>query len=395
MRSTGRCMLIVASVLVQGCAACGAGEPAAPVDPAAVISSAEPLMAAHDYNAARRRLLEAWESSSRNALLATRLAECELLSERAPQAAGRLEVALVWNEDDARLLLWLAAAAKAAGRDGQAADALERALAAAGEDEVALYDLAEELLRRGVPSAAAAIYEKILSVYPKDSQFDIFSCLQLAVLHFASGRNSEAARAMQRAARPMEFGDVSILTPQETRYWSAIFEALARIDAGALEDGLRRLRNAAAEFPPGVAADAILVEQLDKAGRTDEASGVFALSARRLEGAVNAEPENARLYHEMALLSALSGRELEEGLRYCQWALTQKPLMAEFMDTKAALLIRLGRHEEALRSSERAMALATATRWAPPAISMTFALRRLEALEGTGVPVPAAFRELP
>ena len=395
MHATPRCMLVATVVFLQGCTAFGAGEAAAPVDSAAVISSAESLMAAHDYEAARLELLEAWQSSSRNATLAARLAECELLSGRASQAADRLDVALVWNEDDARLLFWLAAATKAAGREGEAADALERALAAAGEDEVALYDLAEEFLRRGMLSATAHIYEKILSVYPRESQFDIFSCLQLAVLHFANGRHGEAARAVRRAARPMEFGDVAILTPQETRYWGAIFEALGRIDDGAIEDGLTQLRNAAAEFPPGVAAHAVLIEQLECAGRPDEASGVFALSATRLKSALNAEPENARLYHEVALLSALSGREIEEGLRYCEWALTQEPLMAEFMDTRAALLIRLGRHGEALRSSERAMALVTAARWAPPATSMTFALRRLEALEATGVPVPAAFRELP
>jgi len=388
-------VLLAACVLSQGCAAYGGAAKAEGADAAAIVSRAQALMAAHDYEAARSLLLSKWQAQSRDPALAMRLAECELLTSRAAPAAQRLEVALVWHENDARLLFWLSAAQAAAGAEMEAREALSRALEAAGEDETALYDLAEEFLRRGVPSVSGAIYEKILSVYPRESQFDIFSCLQLSALHYANEDYAAAAAVMKRAAEPMEFGDVSVLAPQESRYWISIFEAMHQIRTGALEEGITRLRNAAAEFPTGVAADAVLVSVLDEEGRGDEAAGVFALSRRRLRDAVNAEPEEARRYHEAALLAALSGRALEDGLRYCEWALVLKPLMAEFMDTKAALLLQLDRPQEALACSERAMALATAARWGPPATAMTFALRRLEALRGTGVEVPEAFTRLP
>ncbi len=388
-------VLIMISTLLQACSAPGNDPGEVPADASGAFERAERLMSAYEYQAAREVLTDAWEADGPRPELAAMLAESELLTGRADRAVERLEETLEHHEGDVRLLFWLAVASSAAGRQERAAEIIDEALALAGEKEAVLYDLAEEFLRRGVPSVAGALYGKIIEVYPTESQFDIFSCLQLAVLHYANEDYDKAARVMKLAARPMERGDISILTPHESQYWIAVFEAMHLAAGGMIEEGITGLRNAAASYPPGIAADAALVVVLDGEGREEEASGVYVLAARRLADAINAEPEDARAYHEAALLSALSGREVAEGLRLCRWALTLQPLMGEFMDTKAALLLALGRHEEALRHSERAIALAGAARWSPPALSMTFALRRLDALEKCGVPVPAAFTRLP
>ncbi len=384
---------LCAVLLLQGCAlsAAQAAAPAEkPSDSAAVLRRADECFTALDFQKARAVLLEAFEGENRDPLVIAELARTELMLGRPGDAAAHAEVGLVWHSGDARLPFWLALAQAANGRCEEADATLARALEGAGKDETALYDLAEEFMRKGALSLAAAVHERIVATLPNESQFDIFSCLNLAAYYFHLERYGDAERVMRLASGPMEFGDVDILAPHESAYWTAIFAGMKTIAGGDAEEGLTRLRGAAADFPAGVIADALVVRQLRKAGRAEEAQAVYVLVSKRLEDAIAAKPENARAYNDIALFEATSETDAERGLRYADLALSLEPLRPEYYDTKSALLLQLGRYEDALISANRAISLLSSPRWSEPGFLISLIRRRLEIIRKMGVKVPDA-----
>jgi len=385
-------MALVGLLATRAPAAGGAADEAPQVDVKALIEKARELKVAVDYTAARDFLKKSFDAGVRDRLLAIELAETELFLGLAAPAAARFEVALLWNENDVEIMFWSALAEKAAGRDEKAAALLTKALRAAGDDENRLYEMAEIFLRRGALSLAGVIYERILALYPRESQFDVFASLHLAQYYMLVGKNDKAAEVLKRAKKPMEFGDVDILAPHEADYWIAIFTALGQLESGNLDAGLDRLRDAAARYPIGMAADALVVRELQKAGRSDEAAGAYALVLRRLIAALGNDPEDADAYHSIALLAAISQRDTKAGLGYCQWAMDMKPFTAEYYDTQAALLYSAGRYDKALVSQNRAIDLVTSQRWVEAGAFAPMAWRRLDILEKLGLKPPRAYR---
>ncbi|MHC4711884.1 MAG: hypothetical protein ACYTAN_01260 [Planctomycetota bacterium] len=390
--------LLVFVLLTQGCAlsASEVETDAANTGPAAdaVLERVEARLIGLDYEGARRLLLKTFQAQNRDPRIVAALAQAELMLNQPGAAVAHLEVGLVWHRDDTRLLLWLALAQATKGLGKQADSTLERALALAGENETALYDLAEEFLRKGALSISSALYERIISVYPADSQFDIFSRLNLASHYFHRERYEDAARVMRQAARPMEYGDVDLLTPQESAYWIAIFAAMAEIERGGADEGIRRLRAAAADFPLAAVADALVVKELGNAGRTEEARAVYTLVSKRLESAIGKKPENGQAYNDLALFEAISETDAENGLKYCEWALTLEPLRPEYYDTRSALLMQLGRNEDALIAVNRAVSILSSPRWGEPGFLISLIWRRLEILREMDIEVPGAFISL-
>lgn len=386
--------LIVA--LALGLSLTAAAVPAdAPKDAAAAITSAEELYQAGRYHEARRELLAAYKKGDTTVDLAVRLAEVEMHMALAADAEAHLAAARLQEPRNPDVLFWSALSASEAGNTPRSAEYIKGALDAAGDSEVPLYDMAEKYLRRSVPSVAAAIYEKIISIYPADSQFDVFCYLNLSSYYHFTGRNALAAEIMARAKRPLEYGDFNLMTPQEADYWVAIYSGLGKIDSGDSDAGIAMLRDAAAVFPIGVVADAFVVKCLDDSGAAAEAEAVYNLLARRLKENIAEAPENADAYHDFALVAALSGRGTQTALKYCRMALALAPLAPEYLHTRSVLLFRLGRYDEALTANERAMALISAPRWAEPGFFLHLVWQRLDTLEKTGAVVPGVFRELP
>ncbi len=361
----------------------------------APVVAARELCSAGRYAEARDRLVKAYEEGESDTALLTMLAELEIRLGRVGDAKGHLAAARLQSPRDADVLILSALACAEANLPGKSRAYLDRALDAAGTSEIALYDLAEKYLRKGIPSVASAIYSKITSVYPADSQFDMFSYLHLASYYHLSGRNQKAASIMKRARRPAEYGDFNLITTQEVDYWVVFFRGLAAIDAGDLSTGIVTLRDAAASYPVSMAADARIVCALENAGRAKEADAVYNLVAGRLKRDIASSPEDADAYNNFAVFSAMCARGAKEALKASNMALALAPLRPEYLDTKASLLMELGRYQESLKIQERAIVLVSSPRWAEPSLFMQFVWHRLDALEKTGSRVPEAFRRLP
>lgn len=365
---------------------------------------------AGDLEGARRILAAAAAKDPADAALLGALAEAEVKLGLASEASGHLRQALAARPGDAELTLWSAVAAAATPKTAEAestdsavavertddaAALLARGLAAAGESETALYDMAESFMRKGAPSVSAALYRKILTVLPIDSQFDIFSRLHLAVYYHKTGRGNLAANMMERVKRPIEYSDVQPLTSQEIDYLAMFFRGASAIEAGDLEEGVKALRNAAAFYPDGIIADGYVVRALDGAGRADEADGVYRIVMGRMADRVNSASEDAGAHGGLASFVEASGRNDAAGLDAAEWALRLSPLRPEYLDIKAALLARAGKYDDALRTIDRAIALTATSRWSEPGVFDEYVWRRLDILERAGKPWPAAMRALP
>ena len=340
-------------------------------------------------------LKPAYDAGSRDPELLKSLGVLTLKSGQAAAASEYFAAARAASPADVEPIFWSAVAASAAGDDSKASALLAEGLAAAGENEVALYDLAEKLLRRCAVSAAVSLYRKINAICPSDSQFDLFSALNLATYYGSEGRDAEAAALLSSYRRAFEYSDVTVLTSQECDYLVAWFRGRAAAAAGDTDGAAAILRDAALAYRTGVIADGELVRVLDAAGRTEEADGVYSICIRRFKERLASSPEDHAACFDLALFVATSLRKDAAGLDACEWALRLAPLRPEYLGLKAALLSNLGRYEDALAPVQRTMVLVTAPRWVEPGQYVEWALLRLEILKKTGRPLPDAFTRLP
>ena len=361
---------------------------------AKILQNAADYEAADNYEGALSVLRKAYDAGHTEAEIIIAQAVIELESGDAAKASARLGQARAKAGDTAEILLWSAVAASAGKDEAKAGELFAGGLAAAGSDEVALYDLAEKFLRRGAFSVAAALYRRINDVYPSESQFDIFSWLHLAAYYGFIDRNGDAALVLDQARRPIEYSDVEVMTRAEVEYLVGCFRGKAAIGRGDFEGGVNILRYAAVRLPDGIAADGEIVKALAAAGKNDEADGAYAISERYFRDKVAAAPESGEAYANLAMLRAVSGRDLDKGLKSCDWALRMSPLRPEYLNTRAALLGGLGRYDEALVDVERAIAIISQPRWVEPLLFDDLMWRRLDMLEKLGRPRPAAFRTL-
>jgi tetratricopeptide (TPR) repeat protein len=323
------------------------------------------------------------------------LAVIELKMGKASDASKRFDEALSQSAGNAELLLWSAVAASASGDDAKAAKTIAEGLSAAGNDEIALYDLAETFLRRSALSVAANLYQRVNDTLPTETQFDHFSYLHLAAYYGFTGRDGEAAALLEAKKKSFEYAEVEILVPAEVEYLIEYYKGRAAVAAGEAKKGADILRDAAAKFPDGIVADGEIVKALEAAGDTKEADGVYYLVSRRLKDRMASSPEKHQAYYNFALFVASSGRKDEDGLRACEMALALAPLRPEYLGVQAALLSALGRDEDALVPVQRAMVLVSAPRWVEPFQFDEFTWLRLEILRKLGRPLPKAFTTLP
>ena len=361
---------------------------------AEVIAWAEARKADGDYEAAFSTLNDLIEAYPSDIRLAKALGIASIFLGRAAEALPRLTAAAD-IDPSAENLLWLSVAASAAGDDAAAGGYLARGLSAAGDDETALYDLAERFLAANVPSVSAALYRKILAVLPKHTMFDLWGRLHLAACYNLSGDNTAAADVIEEGKKAFEYSDIEGPAPQEVDYMVSYYKGLAAFDRGDINSGADILRDASAIFPKGIITEAALVMRLDEAGARDDADGVYALVSKRLRDAVAQRPEDASAWHDLAVLAVVSGRSTPEGLRAAEWALRLSPFSPDYLDTKAALLYASGRYGEALTAENRAIVMLSAPRWAEAGTIDRCIWRRIEILRKLGTPIPEACLRLP
>ena len=362
---------------------------AAPATVDAALREADLLMTGGGYAAAARLLSQASAREPKDVRLLESLAVAQVFSGDSAGALATLKSVPAEPSPSPSVLLWSAVAADASGDSREAAALLAEGLAAAGDDETTLYDLAERFLRAGAPSVSARLYAKVLSVLPKDTMFDLYSRLHLAAHHSLSGRNAESARLIGDGRRAFEYSDIDVLVSQEVEYLVSYYAGLALIEEGKRDEGISKLRDAAAIFPLGVIADGEVVRQLAAAGRAEEADALWALLRKRFEAAVAAAPEKHEAWFDLAVVCHAAGRDFDRGLEAAKWAVRIAPLRAEYMDMEAALLFDLKRNDEALLSENRAIAMMSGLRWAEAGLIDGYVRRRLDILRALGVPAPA------
>ncbi len=191
------------------------------------------------------------------------------------------------------------------------------------------------LVDRAVASLRAALRER-----PRDPRL-------LAHLGDALERSGDLAGAAELFARALDAEPESALLHAR--------RGTALIALGRTESGLRGLREAVRLDPDGAAYRAALASALAEAGRLDEAVASYREALAR-------RPREPLLLNNLAwlLLSAEGDAAAREALRLAAAAAEASEGDPAVLDTLAEAYARTGRHEEAIRTAERARDRATA-----------------------------------
>ena len=200
---------------------------------------------------------------------------------------------------------------------------------------------ARELLGR--PEAAVQAYEIALETGSSVPEYVAWAMVQLGNIHFSKGEYRQAAKAYRGALDRLP-GYVHAEA------------ALARIDAseGQYRRAIARLRHAV-EVLPLPAYVIQLGDTLDAAGRTSQARRQYALveAMERLF-----EANGVRTELQTALFDLDHGRNVPDALRRARLAYISAPgIYSE--DALAWALFKVGRCDEAVEHSERALRLGT------------------------------------
>src|SRR5262245_48517070 len=169
------------------------------------------------------------------------------------------------------------------------------------------------------------LQRSILALDPKTAE----PHFQLGLSLLASGKSSESAAALERAAA---------LAPGNARIKMALGNALAA--AGRQEDALRRLEEAIAAWPEDSEAYANAGNILAARGRAGDA-------LRRYEQALAIRPDDAQARANRGVILSQSGREAE-ALADLHEALRIRPGLPEASLNLAALLLKRGDAAEAV-----------------------------------------------
>ncbi len=243
-------------------------------------------------------------------------------------------------------------------------------------DAAAITDRATVLDRRGQRAEAQAWIQQQLAKSPKDRQGPMLVCA--ARLHLANKDYDRAEEALDAAAA---------LEPE------SVPVAQARIECLAAQQRYDDLAVAAEGIPRGQPAFAPVLEQaaevLGNSGRAGDLPSAVDLAQRALDAAprrlsaamllarlnwgagnvpaagdalrkvLEIEPYHPKATNDLAWIVGVVSGKVQEGYLLADEGVRRHPRNPHLRDTRAALLIRLGRGDEAVEDLEACLELAT------------------------------------
>lgn len=164
--------------------------------------------------------------------------------------------------------------------------------------------------------------------------------------------------------------DSGMIYLREQLYWRRLCDARDRGDRAAVEaqvELLMRTRPTDAD----ILAD--LVPALHDLGRAAEADALAQEAYRDQKPYLDAAPDDAQVLNNIAWLMARTNQRLDEALKYAQWATTQQPYNAAFLDTLAEIHYMRGNPAESVELEKKALLLRPGDRF------MTLQLEKYQA----------------
>jgi tetratricopeptide (TPR) repeat protein len=292
-----------------------------------------------------------------------------LMAERqgaAKDAVTAYTAALVAEPDNIFALSHRAAANRVAGNpDAALADAA--AAIKLSPKEIDLYLLRANILRgQGKRDAALAEATAVTTANPDSA----YAFVVAGGIFGAFGRNDDAMRAYDRAlaikpeayiylnrsvrrpktdvvGRLADIDNALKLDPKSTEALGAKAELLA--DKGDL-DGAIAIYNAAIQQSPGE------VELLSGRGAVYARAGQIALAEKDFSTA-RAKATDANTLNNICWSKATSNIALDSALQDCDAAIAKAPGTAAYLDSRAFVLLRMGRYDEAIAAYDKALDL--------------------------------------
>lgn len=263
------------------------------------------------------------------------LDEAVRLAQGPDPAAARplIDALLARRDDDPDALTLLGLVAQRTGDDATALDAFARARAGDPDNPARLGNHAIALKRAGQFDAAIAALERSLVLRPGSAVTlaNLGSCL------IAADRPQAAEQPLRRAIAA---------SPQHLEAWNNLGVALAR--TGRQGEAIAAYRRALAIRPDHVEAALNLVDALAANGEADAAESLAREMARRLPG-------HPRAANQLGSLLEARGA-LDAAIDIYSTVLAIGPLNHPVGVNLARVLIRAGRHEEAVGLTDRLIA---------------------------------------
>ncbi len=262
------------------------------------------------------------------------------------------------------LLMYLHAEAK--GQTGQHEQAQQLATAALGANPLGRFDhwqVALELVRRGLFAFAEKEYQYLIDLGPPAHAYTLNAKFRLAELLHQRQKHRRAARLLEDALATVQQDpqslnqfvgeDPSWLPARVHFFWAEYHRA-----EGELQAQIERLLRAA-EINPYDADVLITLFKLPEATSTLRKDVLELLNNAmdHYRGRIRLEPDQSTPYNQLAWLVANTTGDLDEALQCSQKSLKLRPGTAGYLDTLARCHFARGELKDALRVQKMAVQL--------------------------------------
>jgi tetratricopeptide (TPR) repeat protein len=247
--------------------------------------------------------------------------------------------------------LWASGWALAKAGDGKAGgEAMDRANLLALADEEERFALVECMKAYGAGDAAVAQQRFILLTGQFDS-WEVMACLAtLAKRAFNAGDFATATLMGERHDLVSLFrcGFAGIDVYVYRAFNTTLSRILANISQSRFEEAMEQARHLQEQWPCNTDLSIRLGFALEKAGRKDLATELFATTFTNWSALLRQYPNFVQGHNYIAWLTARMRRELPTGLVHARKAVELGPDLHVCRDTLAEVLFQLGRRDEAM-----------------------------------------------
>jgi tetratricopeptide (TPR) repeat protein len=248
--------------------------------------------------------------------------------------------------------LWASGWALAKAGDEKAGyETMDRANLLALADEEERFALVECMKAYGAGDAAVAQQRFILLTGEFDS-WEVMACLApLAKRAFNAGDFATANLMYEQRnlfSLHTSSGCINIEDYAVRAYCSTLASILANISQSRFEEAMEQARHLQEQWPCNTDLSIRLGFALEKAGRKDLATELFATTFTNWSALLRQYPNFVQGHNYIAWLTARMRRELPTGLVHARKAVELGPDLHVCRDTLAEVLFQLGRRDEAM-----------------------------------------------
>ncbi|HZT82014.1 MAG TPA: hypothetical protein VFA26_17440 [Gemmataceae bacterium] len=277
------------------------------------------------------------------------------------QEAAR-EYRLAWEKapEQALPLCLCGHALLKAGDEREGKKLLETAALLPLGSEVARYNLAEELNRRGLTDLAVKERELLAKIGWRRSIYVGNTLVRLSPVAESRKEHFRAAAWTQEQALVILRNNIYFTDPNGylmVPHRVHLQRARGLLAEGKVDEALAEARLADALVPGSLTVPVKLVPELEKRGRKKEADELYARTRDRFEALRKAHPNSAWCHNALAWLAAGCRRQLDEALRQAQKAVELEPDQAGYLDTLAEVHFQRGEKEKALAAMKKCVEL--------------------------------------